>query len=283
MSKKTRIYILVKTYPAISEKYNELVCTAGILESGEWIRLYPIRFRTLSETEKYKKFCWVEVEIERNSSDFRPETYRPIGEFHIEPQSNTVDWNSRNNIIFKNTPVYTSIDKLVQDSRSEKGTSLAIFKPTKICSISAKATDKEWDSKKLKALQEKEAQMDLFMSPEEVREQFRVVRKVPYDFSYKIEDETGRVSNMIITDWEIGMLYFNCLKSSNYDEKEAIKKVKEKYLGFASSKDVYLFLGTTKSYHKRALNPFIIIGVYYPPKIQKGSFQQSLFDQENFQ
>ena len=32
MYEKKRIYILVKTYPTISEKYSELVCTAGVLE-----------------------------------------------------------------------------------------------------------------------------------------------------------------------------------------------------------------------------------------------------------
>jgi hypothetical protein len=44
---RKRVYIVVKTYPTISTKYAELVCTAGILEDGSWIRLYPLRFRTL--------------------------------------------------------------------------------------------------------------------------------------------------------------------------------------------------------------------------------------------
>jgi len=34
-----------------------------------------------------------------------------------------------------------------------------------------------------------------------------------------------------------------------------------------TQKDIYLFLGTTYEFHKRrASNPFIIIGVFYPPK-----------------
>ena len=33
-SEKTRILILVKTYPVLSNKYAELVCTAGIKEDG---------------------------------------------------------------------------------------------------------------------------------------------------------------------------------------------------------------------------------------------------------
>lgn len=45
---KTKVLITVKTYPAISKKYDELVCTAGFREDGSWIRIYPIQFRKRS-------------------------------------------------------------------------------------------------------------------------------------------------------------------------------------------------------------------------------------------
>jgi hypothetical protein len=41
----TKVLITVKTYPAISKKYEELVCTAGFREDGTWIRIYPVQFR----------------------------------------------------------------------------------------------------------------------------------------------------------------------------------------------------------------------------------------------
>ena len=59
----TKVLITVKTYPAISKKYDELVCTAGFLEDGSWIRLYPIQFRKKSYAEQYKKYQWVELDI----------------------------------------------------------------------------------------------------------------------------------------------------------------------------------------------------------------------------
>ena len=40
-----RVLITVKTYSIPSTKYDELVCTAGVTEDGELIRLYPINFR----------------------------------------------------------------------------------------------------------------------------------------------------------------------------------------------------------------------------------------------
>lgn len=44
---KTKVLVTVKTYPTLSQKYDELVCTAGFLEDGSWIRVYPVPFRKL--------------------------------------------------------------------------------------------------------------------------------------------------------------------------------------------------------------------------------------------
>lgn len=72
-----KVLIAVKTYPTLSVKYDELVCTAGFLEDGRWVRIYPIPFRKLEYDKQYKKYDWVEVDIERNKSDFRLESYKP--------------------------------------------------------------------------------------------------------------------------------------------------------------------------------------------------------------
>ena len=74
---KTKVLITVKTYPTISSKYEELVCTAGFTENGTWIRIYPIQFRKKSYDQQYKKYDWIELDLVKNESDFRPESYRP--------------------------------------------------------------------------------------------------------------------------------------------------------------------------------------------------------------
>ena len=79
---------------------------------------------------------------------------------------------------------------------------------------------------------------------------------------------------MMIEDWEIGMLYLNCLK--NGDEEAAIKKVKQKYYDDFIKKDIYFFLGTTLRHHDTSKNPFIVIGVFYPPMPPENE-QLSLF------
>jgi hypothetical protein len=120
-------------------------------------------------------------------------------------------------------------------------------------------------------------QLNLFQTPEEIAEEFKVVPKVPYKFSYKLEDDSGRQSTMMIEDWEIGMLYFNCLKTAKGYEGVAIYKVKEKYFDYFITRDLHFFLGTTKQFHNVAPNPFIIIGAFYPP-MPLPNQQMSLFD-----
>jgi hypothetical protein len=275
---KKRVFILVKTYPTISEKYSELVCTAGVLEDGSWIRLYPMPFRLLNDEQKYPKYTWVEVEAERNTSDFRPESYRPdITTMVVDPKPAKPNWDERRRIIFKDKRVYTNLQALITEAKSPAKTSLAVFKPTKILDFVIEPDNRDWDSEKLASLQGQSQQMHLFKTLEEIEEEFRVVQKVPYKFSYRFEDDSGKQSKMMIEDWEIGILYLNCLWRANNDEAVATTKVKEKYLDSFLKRDLCFFLGTTKQFHNVSPNPFIIIGVYYPPMLPENN-QMSIFD-----
>lgn len=236
-------------------------------------------FRLLADTQQYPKYTWIDVEVERNTSDFRPESYRPnLSSVNVYPKPKSVDWNERRKIVFNNNQVYTNLHELIDEAKSESTKSLAIFKPTKIIDFKIEAIEREWDQEKIECLKNESLQLSLFKTAEEVEKEFKVVRKLPYKFSYHFEDDAGTESTLMIEDWEIGALYFNCLKGANGDEKEAISKVKEQYFtNFVQNKDVYFFLGTTLRNHIVSKNPFIIIGVFYPPK-QEENPQLSLFD-----
>lgn len=279
MYEKKRVYVLVKTYPTISNKYAELVCTAGVLEDGSWIRLYPMPFRLLEDDQKFKKYTWIDVEVERNTADFRPESYRPnLSSVFVHNNTSKADWEERRKIIFKNKIIYKNLHKLIDESRKNPPNSLAIFKPTKILDFKVNEVEREWNKEKIESLHNESLQLNLFKTVEEVDKEFKVVRKLPYKFSYNFIDDEGTESTLMIEDWEIGMLYFNCLKKSNGDEKKAIEDVKQKYfIDFVNKKDLYFFLGTTKANHYVSKNPFIIIGVFYPPK-QSENLQISFFD-----
>ena len=78
---RSSILITTKTYPSISKKYRETVCTAGILlnenyQQLEWIRIYPIRYRQLDFDKRYPRWSIISACIEKNDKDSRPESYR---------------------------------------------------------------------------------------------------------------------------------------------------------------------------------------------------------------
>ena len=260
---RKKILITVKTYPTLSSKYDELVCTAGVTENGEWIRLYPVPFRQLEFDKQYKKYQWVEVEVEKRTEDPRPESYKPlnIDEMvhcgHVDTKDN---WSLRKSLVLKN--VYEEMDKLIAANKNDSGLSLAVFKPTEITDFTIEPCDREWDKKKLSEIKARANQLDLF--GEKSDNPFEVVQKLPYTFRYKFKDINGRESHIMVEDWELGQLFWNCLKSSG--ESVACEKVKQKYLEEFRKKDLYFYMGTTRRFDGWSKNPFLIIGVFYPPK-----------------
>lgn len=262
-----RVLITVKTYPAISGKYDELVCTAGFKEDGSWIRIYPVQFRKKAYNEQYKKWQWIEIDVVKNTSDPRPESYRPVShntkiEIVGEIKSDGDSWHDRREIALQH--VYTNKSKLIAEAKDKNiTTSLAVFKPKKIIDFKIEEVEREWNQDKLDSLR----QMNLFEKPTATNK-LEVVKKLPYKFSYKFIDDEDIASTLMIEDWEIGQLYWNSLQRKNGDEKLACEDVRKKYMdNFARTKDIYLFLGTTKLHHFRAPNPFVIIGTFHPKPI----------------
>lgn len=265
-----RILITVKTYPTLSRKYAELVCTAGVTESGEWRRLYPVRFRQLYEEQKYSKYQWVEAKIEKSISDNRPESYKiidnslnPIG----KPLPTDKFWRARREAFFKKVEVHEDLEALIGKAHRNE-LSLAIFRPSRFLRYTAELVEREWDARKLADLEKQKHQLHLFKDEETVARELEIVKKLPYKFSYQFEDCCGKKSKLMIEDWEIGALYWKCLKDNDYDEQTALEKVKGKYWDdFVQSgkREIALVLGTTLERHnKKAPNPFVIISVYYP-------------------
>ena len=269
---KEKVLITVKTYPTLSLKYNETVCTAGLREDGSWVRIYPVPFRQLTDYEQYKKFDWIEVNLERNSLDERTESYRPTSEIkRIGKISTSHNWRERRRLVLETSPVFDDFGKLIQQNKST-GLSLATFRPTKIIDLLVEPDTNDWDPEKLQAVQLRANQGDLFKGTSEC---FNVVRKLPYKFRYHFTDTTGKERKIMISDWEIGMLYWNSLKQHKDNVDRAIADVKNKYLKqLVDQRDIYFFVGTSQRWDAlNAPNPFMIIGVFSPPL----ALQEELF------
>lgn len=272
-----KVLITVKTYPLPSSKYKELVCTAGLLDGEKWIRIYPIAYRFLSNSRQYPKYGWIEINLVRNKSDFRPESYRPRSgideDIKLLSRINTEkNWSQRKKYVLKE--VFSSMKELIDLSKGETCKSLATLKPTEIIDFIIEEDDKEWKDKWI-ALSNQGNLFDLDRTKKKNLKLFPI-KKLPYKYSYKfISDGDSKPRTLMIEDWEIGALFWNCMRKTDGDEVLANEMVKQKYFeNFVSKKEIHLFLGTTQKYHKIAPNPFVIVGVFYPPIVH----QLSLFD-----
>ncbi len=269
---KERLLITVKTYPTLSRKHGETVCTAGIREDGSWVRLYPVPFRRLDEEEQYRKFDWVELETRKSTSDHRPETRHPTDAKDILPVKHLGTeeaWKERRKVLSK-VKVHHHLQPLLDGAKANT-MSLALFKPAKIIDFVWEACERDWDAAKVAAMRDMASQGELF-ADEQWRQTFRLMPKLPYNFSYRFEDADGKRSELQVLDWETGQLFHNCLRDARGDEAVALAKVRQKYLDSFLKTDLHFFLGTMKEFHGFSPNPWVIIGVLpipHPPAVEQ--------------
>ena len=127
----TKVLITVMTYPHPSRGYQELVCTAGVTDSPEWVRLYPLDYRYRPTSQRFKKYQWIEVELSPRGSgnDNRKESRRPnLDTIRLLEESLTTkkNWKERRQIIDQ-LPHYTLIE-LKARYKADR-TSLGIVRP----------------------------------------------------------------------------------------------------------------------------------------------------------
>jgi hypothetical protein len=251
----TKVLITVMTYPHPSRGYQELVCTAGLTESLEWVRLYPIDYRYRPKGQRFHKYQWIEVELDPNtkSNDTRKESRRPkLESIRIvgEPISTKNKWAERRALIDR-VPHHT-VNQLKALHTQEK-VSLGIVRPKRILDLEIRDADPEWKPE----WQNLFSQMTLFGPPQ------KPLRKIPYSFHYKFEcDDSEKTHTSMCEDWELGMLFLNESARLGSDEAAA-ESVKKKFLGELSrpDKDTRFFMGTFFPY-----NTWLVLGVFWPPK-----------------
>ncbi|MEM9410248.1 MAG: hypothetical protein AAGA30_03990 [Planctomycetota bacterium] len=260
MSIKQKILITVMTYPHPSERHQELVCTAGVNEAKEWIRLYPIDYRYRPRGQQFRKYQWIAVELEKSGKDNRPESWRPnLDSIQIlgEPIPTKNEWRERREII--DAMPHHTVNELKSKFDKDK-TSLGIVRPTKVVDLEIRKQDEDWKPK----WQTLFSQMRLF-GPQQ-----KPLTKLPYSFHYHFECEDSEKPHVAMCeDWELGTLFLGEVDRLG-SEGAAAESVRKKFLDelCRKDKDTRFFMGTKFPY-----NTWLVLGVFWPPKID----QQSLF------
>ena len=257
-----RILILAKTYPSPSAQHVETSCVAGINEHGAMRRLYPVPFRLIEEGQKFKKWQWVEVRVEKANRDHRTESHK----LYVDTITcgDVIDtkkqWDARWPWIEK-LPMFTSFDD-IEATRIETGLSLALMRPKKVLTLEiVEARAAEWTDEEREKLLRYEMQGQLF-SDTEVKKMTQTLRKVPFDFYYRYICDTPegeKVFKHKIVDWEAGVLFWHCRQSHGVEwEKPFRAKLEEDLTG----KDLMFLMGN----QHRFQDQWLIISLIYPPK-----------------
>jgi hypothetical protein len=141
--KKTAL-IVVRTYPVPAKKGVEVSCTAAITDKGEWLRLFPVPYRFLSEDQRFRKYQWVEVTVAK-ASDPRPESYKLKSDgikILSAPLPTTKGWLSRKKVIL---PLEAHCLCCLRKQRDEQSyPTLGLFRPKHIERLIIEPEDGDW-------------------------------------------------------------------------------------------------------------------------------------------
>jgi hypothetical protein len=256
---------LVKAYPALSKKYGEVSCIAGVRMSGpespEWIRLYPVPFRSLSDDSRFAKYQPIRVRVQRHGGDRRPETRRPDRdsiELAGPPIPSDHGWRSRRR--FVEPLIAPSMCEIRRRQRSD-GTSLAVFRPREVVDLIIERADVNEGKREIARTWAAQPSLLDEVPPDERRYQVRELEQVPWSFKYRYlcADPHCPTHTQSIIDWEIAELYRHVRHRDDWQDR-----LKARWIGelCAPNRDTAFFVGNQHQHP----GSFLVLGVWWPPR-----------------
>jgi hypothetical protein len=258
--KTERALIVVRTYPTPARKGVEVSCTAAITPDGRWLRLFPIPYRYLQPEQKFSKYQWIDVRVQK-SSDSRPESYQ-IDRDSLRIVSDVLpskaNWRARREVVL---PLKSpSLCALKTQRDANKYPTLGVFKPKSIEALVIEKDRPGWTDDEIAKL----AQGRMFEeAPKEDLE------KIPYKFKYKFtcDDSVCPTHDISCTDWEMLQSYRSWKKKYGDDWERYFRQTYEAEM--IHKNDTHFYVGTMASHP----HIWIIVGLFYPPpEIQPALF-----------
>jgi hypothetical protein len=251
---RLRVLIWGKTYPELSAKYVETVCTGGVRDDGRPIRLYPVPLRYLGSDSQYKLYDWIDVTITKSTHDPRPESFKVDADGIKRIESLDTDrgsWRRRREAIFKDTSwQFGSVAELKSRQREEQK-SLGIVTPGSVEEIRLVPKSENARHEYDKKMEEVQSQKDLF------RPEYKELEFLPFELRMKWRcaehcNCSERPHDMKALDWGL-------LELARRDGWEKAKGRLET-ISNLSDYEFRLYMGNFR------LHPhnFGIIGMWYP-------------------
>ncbi|NQY12890.1 MAG: hypothetical protein HRT81_03390 [Henriciella sp.] len=239
-SEKDKCLILVKALPHRSSNYFETVCCAGIGQDGRWRRQYPVPYRVLADSQRFKRWDWIEYEYTDPGHDDRQESQKVVPESIKVVDSLGSSKRARALSTFIRTSTLEA---------EQRGESLTLLRPSDVSFSWREKSDSE-------LTEEKRKHDELARQASFFDEAVSTLTPCPYEFKFAWTDELGNKHRNTSDDWETSAAFFNRRRSLG-TELEALNSLKTTYEEEYPSKGMAFAMGT----HSRFKATWLLVGV----------------------
>jgi hypothetical protein len=253
---RMKVLITVKAAPNPSAAHGETVCVAALrldLESPGWVRLYPINFRDLESTQRFRKYEIVSINARPARADGRVESWRPDVS-SLQHEGYLPPWKPRKQYL--EPYIENSMCAVLQDVRDHPpAKSLALVRPKEIYDVEIQQHP-GWTS-------DEQAKIDAYVSQFDMFGGDRTPLEAPrYKgwYRYRCHQAGCRTHRQGILDWEFVALQRR-LSGGDASMKAALRaKFLEEIC--APSKDFSFYVGNQAKHWQT----FSVLGAYYPSR-----------------
>lgn len=253
-----RLLIWGKTYPELSSRHAETVCTGAVDVHGRPVRLYPVPLRYLEGDRQYRLYDIVEVQASRNTRDPRPESHKIVPDSlrvvgRIPPDDQ--EWAGRQEWVCRDPSwLYDGLGEL-DAARLRDNTSMGLVRPGVIerVYIEPKRPEarREFEAKWASVT----AQADLFLPEYKDLEFLTHEIRIAWRCANLCEVCTRKPHDMLVLDW--GLLE---LARRQGDWEQA--RVKLETISNLVTHDFRLFIGNFRLHPQT----WGVIGLWYPKR-----------------
>jgi hypothetical protein len=256
---RKRVLVTVKAAPEPSRRYRDSVCTAGVTQDGELIRLYPVPFQLFRSESRFKKFDWIEVDCQPSSGEkfarkeshkIRPSTLRVVDR---SLSRSPVNWSARAKALAGIPRL--SIEELEAAFEADR-VSLGLIRVGELSRF-YKVSDADEH-----ALESQRAFQMVFGEAGGAEVQ-STLQHVPHVFKYQFtcarQGIVCRGHDTTCEDWEL----FESNRSWRDlypTAAERWEKLYARFFTWLKCRDLQFFVGTHSLYPT-----WMVVGLYYPP------------------
>jgi len=248
---KSRVTILVKASPQPSKSHRETVCCAGLDPNGNWKRLFPIRFRQLSDEQSFRRWSIVDFKYSAPKQDIRPESCR-VHEESITVKGYVRDRDRKAGL------VYPAI-KASEIEAASQGHSLTVIKPYDVSLKHRRRSIAELEDART-AFEKQARQASMF------DKDLDFIEPCPFEFKMSFKDGDDKRREKLCGDWETQAAFFNF--RIQHGEAAALKHLEDTYC------DKYFRTGLIFALGNMASRPqtWQLLGIFPLPDPKQQSF-----------